>query len=435
MKNLLLIAAIAGIVLAGCKGDETTSEPQPLEPSITNFAPLQAQHGAEITITGANFSATPSANSVTFNNVAATVVSASATQLKVTVPKNLDCSGLIRVTVAGKTAASTANFTYIPTAVVTTFAGSGEEGFADGTGTAAKFNYPNGVAVSASGTIYVADFNNHRIRRITPAGVVTTFAGSEQGFAEGTGTAAKFNMPSNLAIHSLDTVYVADWANDRIRKITPTGVVSTLAGSTNGFAEGTGNEAKFDNPSDVAIDALGNIYVADTHNNRIRKITSAGVVTTFAGSGTAGSTDATGTAARFDRPSGIAIDASGNIYVADYGNHRIRKITDAGAVSTLAGSTQGLAEGAGAAAKFDRPLGVAVDASGNVYVADERNHRIRKITPAGVVSTLAGSTEGFADGNGAAAKFNYPSGVAVDASGNLYVADGANSRIRKIVME
>jgi sugar lactone lactonase YvrE len=261
--------------------------------------------------------------------------------------------------------------------------------------------------------------------------LVTTLAGSTTGFADGVATAARFSLPFGVAVDAAGNVYVADAGNHRIRKISPAGAVSTLAGSTQGFVDGSGTAAQFNNPTAVAVDAAGNVYVADRSNHRIRKISPAGAVSTLAGS-TQGSADGVGTAAQFSNPEGVAVDAAGNVYVADLNNHRIRKITPAGAVSTLAGSTAGFADGVGAAAQFNFPSGVAVDAAGNVYVADRSNHRIRKISPAGAVSTLAGSTQGFADGVGAAAQFSNPEGVAVDAAGNVYVADRSNHRIRKI---
>jgi len=318
---------------------------------------------------------------------------------------------------------------------VTTLAG-GTYGFADGTGTAAQFKYPYDVAVDASGNVYVADTGNSRIRKITPSGAVTSLAGSTYGFADGTGTAAHFSNPFGVAVDTSGNVYVTDSDNNRIRKITPSGVVTTPAGSTtvSGFADGTGTAAKFYYPIGVAVDTTGNVYVADTNNHRIRKISPSGLVTTLAGSGAAGFADGTGTAAQFNSPFGVAVDASGNVYVGDSDNNRIRKISPSGVVTTVAGSgADGYIDGTGTAAQFSWPAGVAVDASGNLYVVDNSNHRIRTISPSGVVTTLAGSgTNGFADGSGAAAQFSYPTGVAVDASGNVYVADYANSRIRKI---
>lgn len=194
--------------------------------------------------------------------------------------------------------------------------------------------------------------------------------------------------------------------------------VSTLAGSTLGNAEGTGAQAQFNNPIGLVIDVAGNVYVADASNHRIRKITPAGLVTTFAGS-SAGFADGTGTVSQFNEPHCLAIDASGNIFVSDYYNDRIRKITPTGIVSTFAGGSQGSTDGIGTAAQFYRPNGLAIDASGNLFVSDSYNNRIRKITPTGVVSTIAGSTSGYADGNGTDAKFNLPSGIAVDATGTM----------------
>lgn len=324
--------------------------------------------------------------------------------------------------------------------IVTTLAGSGAAGYADGTGTAAQFNYPMSVAVDASGDVYVADTLNNRIRKITSGGTVTTFAGSgSPSFADGTGTAAGFNSPYSVAVDASGNIYVADTSNQCIRKITPSGVVTTLAGSgTRGFADGTGAAAEFNYPEGIAVDASGNVYVADDSNERIRKISPSGDVTTLAGSGTAGLADGTGTAAQFDSPDGIVVDSSGNVYVAEAGTNRIRKVTANGVVTAFVGAVPargsgGYADGTGTAAKFLDPFGLATDSSGNIYVADTNNHRIREVTPAGVVSTLAGSgTAAFADGTGTAAQFNYPGGVAVDSSGAVYVADSGNNRIRVI---
>ncbi|MFY7885757.1 MAG: NHL repeat-containing protein, partial [Dolichospermum sp.] len=321
---------------------------------------------------------------------------------------------------------------------VSTFAGSGTAGATNGTGTAASFNNPQGVVVDVSGNIYVTDYNNHLIRKITNAGVVTTFAGTgTSGAVNGTGTAASFRNPINIALDGSGNLYVADYGNNLIRKISTAGVVTTLAGSGSiGAANGTGTAASFYWPNGVAVDGAGNVYVADQGNHLIRKITAAGVVTTFAGSGTAGATNGTGTAASFNSPTGVAIDAAGNLYVSDYNNSSIRKITSAGVVTTLAGSgTTGATNATGTAASFNKPYGVAVDGSGNVFVADRFNHLIRKITATGVVTTIAGSgTNATVNGIGTSASFSYPSRLTVDGLGNIFVSSGSENTIRKLTL-
>ena len=331
-----------------------------------------------------------------------------------------------------------------PDGVVSTLAGSETySGSADGTGSAARFFYPADVAVDNAGNVYVADSHNNTIRKITPAGVVSTLAGSHgyDGNTDGIGSAARFRSPYGVTVDFSGNVYVADTSNQAIRKITSGGVVSTLAGTSGyfgtGSTDGVANAARFYYPLGLALDNAGNVYVADNHNETIRKITSNGVVSTLAGSaGISGSADGTGNAARFNNPFHVAADSAGNIYVADTGNQTIRKITPAGVVSTFAGSAGiiGSADGMGSAARFNNPYGVALDGSGNIYVADTVNETIRKITPTGVVSTLAGlaGSIGNADGVGSAARFFAPIGVTADSAGNIYVADAQNNSIRKV---
>ncbi len=333
--------------------------------------------------------------------------------------------------------------TPIPTAItttgtVTTFAGSGAAGFGNGTGTSATFSNPNGVTVDAAGNVYVADQANNSIRKITSAGTVTTLSGNGNSGRTNSaiGVSALYNGPTGVAVDAVGAaVYVADYGNNEIRKIitaagTTNGTVTVFAGSATGLtgkADGTGTAAFFNGPAGVAVDATGNVYVADFNNNLIRKITAAGVLTTLAGS-TAGKANGTGTAASFNGPRGVAVDVAGNVYVADANNNLIRKITPAGVVTTLAGNGSiGNADGAGTAASFYYPAGIAVDAAGNVYVADANNNLIRKITPAGTVSSVAGS--GYLS---LKTPFNGPVAVAVDAAGMLYVADAYKQIIQKI---
>ena len=435
MKNLkIILIFLTTLFITSCSKDDVPAAP-PAPTSnlaISSINPTSGPKNTTVFLTGVGFSANAISNNVTLNGKACTVNTASTTSLSITIPRGAG-SGAINVTVAGFTVQSP-NFEYVITpSMVSTFAGS-TVGFADGTGAAAKFDRPFGVAIDATGNLYVADSYNHKIRKISPAGVITTLAGSTGGFADGTGSSAQFYFPVSVCVDVSGNVYVADYGNHRIRKISPTGSVTTLAGSTTGFADGNGSTAQFNFPFGIALDNSGNVYVADANNNKIRKISPAGMVTTLAGS-TFGFSDGLGTAAQFNSPFGIAVDNSGNVYVADSGNNKIRKITPTGLVSTLAGSTRGFSDGLGNAAQFDDPFNVAIDAIGNVYVADSVNNKIRKISPTGVVITLAGSIAGFADGLVTAAQFNNPRGVAVDVTGDVFVADSNNNKIRKITQD
>lgn len=320
--------------------------------------------------------------------------------------------------------------------VVSTLAGSKQDGYANGSGAMAKFYYVYGIVVDSKDDIYVSDEFNYSIRKITSEGVVTTFAGNgAPGFNNGTGITATFRYPNGLAIDAADNIFVADQRNHCIRKINISASVSTIAGGpAEGFINGTSAVAKFRFPRGVTIDLANNIYVADAGNQCIRKISPSGDVNTFAGSGDKGFADGKGTLAQFDYPSGIVADKHGNLFVADPGNHCIRKITSAGVVSTIAGSrVAGFADGNGSSAQFNSPGGLTIDASGNILVADTENHCIRKITPSGRVTTIAGRPKfGYEDDLGTFARFSGPTGVAVDSKGIIYVADNRNNCIRKI---
>jgi streptogramin lyase len=324
---------------------------------------------------------------------------------------------------------------------VTTLAGTAfNPGSADGTGPNARFNGPRGIAVDSAGNVYVADSFNHTIRQITPGGTVTTIAGlaNNAGGVDGTGSVARFRTPSGIAVDSSGNLYVADQNNNVLRKVTPAAVVSTLAGQFQmvGTQDGTGSSARFSPFQGVTVDSAGTIYIADTFSSTIRRVTAAGVVTTVAGLGNSiGDVDGTGTAARFNIPWGITVDAAGTLYVADTTNCTIRKVTAAGVVTTLAGfrGSFGSVDSHRFRARFALPLGVAVDAAGNVYVADRWNFTIRKITPWGLATTLAGmpGVSGGTDGTGSAARFGIPRSMVLDSGGNLYVADAAHT-IRKV---
>ncbi len=351
--------------------------------------------------------------------------------------------------IAQVTAPAHAQSVYPTPYTFTTLAGvAGEAGFANGTGAAAQFSFPSGIAVDGTGNLYVSDSGNNVIRKVTPSGVVTTLAGTAgaSGSTDGTGAAVRFNVPDGIALDASGNVYIADTVNNTVRKMTPSGVVTTLAGTAgvSGSNDGTGAAAQFNGPFGIAVDGSGNVYVSDRNNCTIRKITPSGAVTTWAGTaGVQNFYDGTGVAAAFFDPAGIAIDTSGNLYVDDQ-TEMIRKITPAAVVTTLAGlppivqgtsigANQGSIDGTGRAAGFNNPTGIAVDGNGNLYVADTNNETIRKITPSAVVTTLAGApgVSGSADGTGAAARFFNPYAVAVDGSGNLYVVDASNCTIRK----
>jgi gliding motility-associated-like protein len=330
----------------------------------------------------------------------------------------------------------------IPYANVTTFAGSATNvvGSTDGLGTAARFNKPAGLGSDRNGNIYVADGFNNTIRKISPDGRVTTIAGIlAGGHADGPALNAKFNRPWGVLLDNTGNIlYVADKDNHVIRKIDPAGNVSTIAGTvrTEGATNANGTAAKFFSPENMVFDNDGNMYIADTDNHLIRKMTPAGEVSTFAGSGAPGKINATGTAASFNKPIGLVLNShTGDIYVAEYGNHLIRKITPDGRVSTFAGNgLLGNANGTGESASFDRPYGLTIDHLDNLYLSDA-NDVIKKITPAGKVYTIAGTKRiipGFNDGLAFEAGFYTPIGLTFDNNSNLYVADENNNKIRKI---
>ena len=342
--------------------------------------------------------------------------------------------------------------------IIETVAGGGSSLGDGGAATAALLNGPYGVALDRAGNLYIAEWHNHRIRKVDSDGNISTVAGTgTAGFSgdSGAATSAQLNLPSGVALDGSGNLYIADRSNHRIRKVTATGMdagkISTVAGTgTSGFSgdDGAATSAQLKFPYGVALDGAGNLYIADWANYRIRKVTAtgmdAGKISTVAGTGTSGFSgdDGAATSARLRAPQGVALDGSGNLYIADRSNHRIRKVTatgmDAGDISTVAGTwLSGFSGDGGEAtsAQLHSPRGVALDGSGNLYIADYNNHRIRKVDSMGDISTVAGGTfSGFGGDGGAAtaALLRNPSGVALDGSGNLYIADYNNHRIRKV---
>lgn len=308
-----------------------------------------------------------------------------------------------------------------PTAgVVSTYAGNGTAGLLNGPGATAEFNLPIDIVPDLQGNLFIAEQGSNVIRKLSFSGVVSTYAGDgKAGYKDGAAADAEFNNPEGLTIDNAGNLYVSDAQNNVIRKITPAGQVSTYAGSgTPGHTDGASLTAQFTHPAGLAIDKSRNIYVADYGNNLIRKISSSGTtVSTYAGNGTAGFANGAFNAASFNGPLGLAINPSGNLYVADLANNAIRLIANTGIVSTIAGDLHG-------------PVRVALDVPGNLFVPCGDNI-IRLITPDGTVSTYAGAgIPGFKDGAFLDAEFNSPSGLVADPAGNILIADYNNNRLR-----
>jgi uncharacterized protein (TIGR03437 family) len=331
--------------------------------------------------------------------------------------------------------------TFGQTYTIATVAGSGSRGFSGDNGPApsAQLDFPAGVVVDSAGNLYIADSDNNRVRKVAN-GVITTVAGNGLlGFGScdnGPATSAKLSGPAGVSVDSALNLYIADESNNCVRKVS-NGVITALAGGGSLLGDnGPATDAQLNGPSGVAVDSSGNLYIADLGNNRVRKVAN-GVITTVAGNGTRGFGGDNGPAisAQLAGPVGVAVDSAGNLYIAEAGNNRIRKVSN-GVITTVAGSgaTYGFSGdyGPATAAQLNGPHGVAVDPAGNLYISDTGNDRIRKVSN-GVISTVAGDgTEGFDGDNGPAtsAQLAFPSGVAVDSAGNVYIADAGNNRIR-----
>jgi uncharacterized protein (TIGR03437 family) len=438
MKDIKKIIALFSILfLLSCSKDNDAPA-IPVAPivnlTITDISPTTGPKNTPVTITGTGFSTTIANNAVTINGKVCTIISTTATQMNITIPPSAG-SGKIKI-VVGDANDESNNFEFIVTTTVTTIAGS-TQGYADGQGIDARFNTPDGITMDATGNLFVADRNNHRIRKISLGGVVTTIAGgATTGSVDGQGAVALFKGPARLKFDKLGNLFVVDRGNHRIRKITPTGLVSTFAGSSAGFVNGSGSTAQFFSPSDIAINELNELFITDLNNFVIRKISTNGFVSKFAGdsAGDFGFVDGEADLAKFNILIGIGIDLSGNIIVSDVGNDKIRKISPLGFVTTFAGTTRGFADGQINVAQFQSVSNIATDSDGNFFIAD--NTRIRKISTTGLVTTIAGSgANGFADGNALTSQFKNVEGLVMDPQGNLYVADSDNHKIRKITFD
>jgi sugar lactone lactonase YvrE len=329
--------------------------------------------------------------------------------------------------------------------LILTIAGTGTAGYAgdNGQATNARVSQPTGVAVDSAGGVYIADSSNSRVRRVNTNGDITTVAGGGSSGDGGMATNAALGRPYGVSLDSIGNLFIVDPAKHRVRKVDTNGVITTVAGNgTNGFSGdgGTATNAQLSSPQGVAVDTTGNLFIADTSNNRIRKVDTSGSIMTVAGQATAGNSGDGGPAssALLNHPAGIAFDSSGNLFIADWYNQRIRKIDTNGIISTVAGSSAGYSGDGGSAtnAKLNYPTGVAVDPSGNIFIADTANNRIRAVDTNGIITTIVGTnTVGYSGDGGAptSAKLNNPTGVALDTAGNLCIADQKNNRVREVV--
>jgi NHL repeat len=438
MRRIRLVTTLLffACLIAKCKKQNVQNKPLNTSPSIQSITPTMGPYGTIDTIIGINLTI---ADTVQFNGKLAVAEGASGDTLFVIVPLAAG-SGPITVTGGGTTIIGP-SFNYIVSAVVTTVAGDGKAGFVNGQDTLAEFNGPTGIAIDARRNLYVGDNGNFAIRKISPSGIVSTFVGTGgSGFQDGPQATAKIGGPEGIAFDLNWNLYVADDAN-LIQEIMPDGYTTALAGRggtglvNEGYLDGLTFNAEFDNPASVAIGQDGTVYVADSRNARIRKIY-AGVVSTVAGNGINGLLDGPAASAEFYYPTGIAIDKEGTLFVTDLYNYCVREIKS-GNVKTLAGTKKmGFVNGAGNVAEFNYLHGIAVDSAGNVYVADGYNACIRKITADGIVSTLVGSGKsGHLDGPGNIAQFVDPDCIAIDQDGSIYVTDPGDNRVRKITFE
>ncbi|MFH8751700.1 hypothetical protein ACH4GK_03830 [Streptomyces rimosus] len=331
---------------------------------------------------------------------------------------------------------------------IATVAGNGQAGYVSdgGPATLTQLNWPHGVALDKNGNLYIAERSNHRVRKVTPQGIITTVAGNGQaGYVSdgGPATATPLNGPSAVAVDEAGNLYIADIDNHRIRKVDPRGIITTVAG--NGIAGyvsdgGPATATQINTPTGVAVDLQGNLYIGEWGNHRVRKVDTRGIITTVAGNGQAGyvSDGGPATATKLYRPAGLEADRNGNLYIADNGNHRIRKVDTRGIITTVAGNgTPGYVSDGGPATstQINYPLDVCLDDAGSLYIADSLNQRVRKVAPDGSISTVAGNgTAGYVDDGGPAiaTRLYQPRSIALDRAGNLYLADASNNRVRGV---
>ena len=333
--------------------------------------------------------------------------------------------------------------------IITTIVGTGTQGSSGdgGAATSAQLNNPRGASVDMSGNVYIADTENNKIRMVSRTGIITTIAGTGTQGSSGDGgaaTSAQLYYPVGVSVDISGNVYIADSDNHKIRKVTSTGIITTIAGTGDSGSSGDGGaatSAQLNNPYGVSVGISGNVYIADLRNHKIRMVTSTAIITTIAGTGTAGSSGDGGaaTSAQLNYPTGVSVDLSGNVYIADTANSKIRKVTSTGIITTIAGTGDSGSSGDGGAAtsaQLNNPTEVSVGISGDVYITDYTNNKIRKVTGTGIITTIAGTGVYGSSGDGGAAtsaQLNGVFGVSVGISGNVYIADTSNNKVRMVV--
>jgi hypothetical protein len=435
LSAMVLISAI----WLSCE-EKASPTPPPAEtiPEMSGFSPLTGKKGTVIKIQGKNFGSDISKISFQINGLKGTVTAVTDAEITAVVPDKCGLGKLI-VTVGGKELISNASFRYLYTAT-TSYVTGGEPGYEDGAAQTVKFRTPYNIVTDAQGVMFAADLGNCMVRRIETDGRTSTIAGApHSGFKDGKGDQALMKFPIGIEIAPDGTIYVADHQNHAIRKILADGTLTTLAGHPDrpGLADGNLAAAKFNLPYGVKLDKTGVLWICDSENGLIRKL-SDGQVTTFAGS-TQGFADGKLRDAKFYMPVYLNFDQNGNIYIADKHNHCIRKITADGMVTTFAGTPakNGYFDGDAKTAMFNQPSNIQIDKLGNLYVTDLWNHCIRLVYPDGYVATLAGKggTSGYEEGIGENSLFYHPQGSTLDKDENLFVTDSANQRVRKLTIE
>ncbi len=383
--------------VASCSKDDNPAPTPPVvvnPVAISSITPSGGAKGTAVLLTGIGFNPNASSNTVTINGKPCTITSATATQLNIIIPPAAG-TGKIKVTVGNNNAESIV-FDFVVTTTVTTIAGDGTQG--DSNSGLGRFNSPMDVVLDNQGNLYIADKSNNKIKKITPNGVITTFAGGTTG--EGL-----LSLPFGITIDVAGNIYVADTFNQKIKKITPDGLITSIISGND--SSGSLIAAR---PTDLIVDVIGNVYFNSSNQNKVKKVSPTGIVTIIADD----------TNNNFGDLNGIVQDVSGNLFVTDAGSGgNLRKITPSGNVSVFTND----------GGNFTNPKGICIDSNNNLYVAVTGSHKIKKITPSGIVSTIAGANSG--DG----ILFNSPSGVAIDSSGNLYVADTNNHKIKKITFD